>query len=286
MEQWVIQGLNGISFGFLLFLVAAGLSITFGLMRIINLAHGSFYMFGAYVGLSVWRATDNLFIAVAGGAVGMGLIGLGLERFLLRPFYQKHMEQVLMTFGLVYIFMDISKWIWGGDPQTIAKPQMFASSFDFMGGAYPVYRLVLIGVGIAVAIALFLFQEKTRVGSFVRAGVDDKDMARAMGINIGLVFTVIFAIGALLAAFGGVVGAPVIGIYPGLDFHILVLGLMVVIVGGLGTLQGALAGSLLIGMVDSFGKALFPGLAMYTVYGITALILVLRPTGLLGKEGS
>lgn len=284
MEQWIIQGLNGISFGFLLFLVAAGLSITFGLMQIINLAHGSFYMLGAYVGLSAWRATNNFLIATVAGAVAVGIIALGLERVLLRPFYQKYLEQVLMTFGFIYIFMDISKWIWGGDPQTIAKPHVFAASFDFMGGAYPVYRLVVIGVGIAVAVALFLFQERTRVGSFVRAGVDDRDMAQAMGINIGLVFTAVFALGAFVAAFGGVVGAPIIGIYPGLDLHILVLCLMVVIVGGLGTLQGALVGSLLIGVVDSFGKALFPGLAMFTVYGITALILALRPTGLLGKD--
>jgi branched-chain amino acid transport system permease protein len=243
-------------------------------------------MFGAYVGLSAWRLTHNLLIAIIAGSVALGMTGVVIERILLRRFYQKYLEQVLLTFGLIYIFMDISKWIWGGDPQSIGKPAFLVGSFSFMGGAYPLYRLVVIGVGIVVAIALFLFQEKTRLGSFVRAGVDDRDMASAIGINIGRIFTAIFALGAFLAAFGGVVGGPVIGVYPGLDFEILVLALIVVIVGGLGTLQGALVGSLLIGIVDSFGKALFPGLAMYTIYGVAALILVLKPTGLLGRERS
>jgi branched-chain amino acid transport system permease protein len=267
-----------------LFLLAAGLSITFGLMNIINLAHGSFFMFGAYVGYAAWKVTDNWFIAIVAGAIALGLIGATIQRFFLRRFYRRYLEQVLLTFGFIYIFMDISKWIWGGDPLTINKPSLLDFSIDFMDGSYPVYRLAVIGIGIAVAAALFIFQARTQMGARIRAGVDDREMASAMGVNIGLVFTLVFALGAFVAAFGGVVGAPIIGIYPGLDFHILLLALIVVVVGGLGTLQGALVGSLLIGMVDSFGKALFPEYAMYTIFGVAALVLVFWPTGLLGRK--
>ena len=284
MEEWIIQALNGLSFGFLLFLLAAGLSISFGVMQVVNLSHGSFYMFGAYVGFSAWKATNNLLVAILAGAVAVGLIGAAMQRFLLRRFYRRYLEQVLLTFGFIYIFMDISKWIWGGDVLAIQRPSLLDGSVEFMGSAYPVYRLAVIGIGIGVAIALFLFQERTRLGSFVRAGVDDREMASAMGINIDLVFTLVFALGAFLAAFGGVVGAPFVYIYPGLDFHILILALIVVVVGGLGTLQGALVGSLLIGMADNFGRALFPDHAAYTIYGVAALVLVFRPTGLLGRR--
>ncbi|MFH1125171.1 MAG: branched-chain amino acid ABC transporter permease [Pseudomonadota bacterium] len=285
MSEWLIQLLNGFSFGFLLFLVAAGLSLTFGLMGILNLAHGSFFLVGAYIGLSISRSTGgNLLLSAIGAAIVVGLIGAGVERLLLRRLYRQHLEQVLVSFGLIYIFMDICKFIWGMDDHAISKPVSLAGSVSILGSSYPAYRLAVIVIGIAVAAGLWLFQEKTRWGAVIRAGVDDKEMVTGLGINIGVTSTLVFALGAFLAGFGGVVGGPFIGVSPGLDVEILILALIVVVVGGLGTLQGALAGSLLIGILDSFGKALFPGLAMFTVYAIMVVILILRPSGLLGRR--
>jgi branched-chain amino acid transport system permease protein len=284
VAEWVVQLLNGTCFGFLLFLISVGLSIILGLMGILNLAHGSFYLFGAYIGLSVSRWNGSLPLAVLAGAVAGGVIGAVVERGLLRRLYQQHIEQVLLTFGLLYIFADLSKLIWGPDPQRIAKPLALAGSVGIMGISYPVYRLVVVVIGIAVAITLWLLQEKTRLGSTVRAGVDDKQMAAGLGVNIGLIFTLVFSLGAFLASFGGVIGAPYIGIYAGLDMDIMLLALIVVVIGGLGSLQGALVGSLLIGIMDSLGRALFPDQAMFTMYGIMILILVFRPSGLWGRR--
>ncbi|MFC1868859.1 branched-chain amino acid ABC transporter permease [Thermodesulfobacteriota bacterium] len=284
MAEWIIQLLNGVSFGFLLFLVAAGLSITFGLMRIINLAHGSFFMVGAYIGLSVSRVTGSLFLSVLVGATVIGIIGAGIERFLLRRLYRQHLKQVLISFGLIYVFMDVSKFIWGMDDHSIPKPAFLADSIEILGNSYPLYRLFVIVIGIAMAVGLWLFQEKTRWGAVIRAGVDDKEMVAGLGINIGVTSYLVFALGAFLASFGGVIGAPFIGVSPGIDLEILVLGLIVVVVGGLGTLQGALVGSLLIGIMDSIGKALFPGVAMFTVYAAMVIILILKPSGLLGRK--
>lgn len=284
MAEWIIQLLNGISFGFLLFLVAAGLSISFGLMGIINLAHGSFFMVGAYIGLSISRWTGNLFLSVLGGAIVVGFIGAGVEHILLRRLYRKHLEQVLVSFGLIYILMDVCSFIWGLDDHAIDKPGILSGSVGIMGSSYPSYRLAVIFIGVVVAVGLWLFQEKTRWGAVIRAGVDDKEMVTGLGINIGLTFTLVFALGAFLASFGGVIGAPFMGVSPGLDLEILILALIVVVVGGLGTLEGALVGSLLIGIMDSFGRALFPGLAMFTVYAIMVIVLIIKPSGLLGRR--
>jgi len=284
MAEWIIQLLNGFSFGFLLFLVSSGLSITFGLMGILNLAHGSFFMLGAYIGLSISRVTGNLFLSVLGAAIVVGFIGAGVERLLFRRLYRKRLEQVLVSFGLIYIFMDVCKFLWGLDDHAIEKPISLAGSVSIMGSSYPAYRLAVIVIGIAMAVGLWLFQEKTRWGAVIRAGVDDKQMVTGLGINIGLTSTLVFALGAFLASFGGVIGAPFIGVSPGLDLEILVPALIVVVVGGLGTLQGAIAGSLLIGIMDSFGKAMFPGLALFTVYAIMVIILIIKPSGLLGRR--
>jgi branched-chain amino acid transport system permease protein len=284
VTDWLIQALNGISFGFLLFLVASGLSIIFGLMGVLNLAHGSFFMIGAYVGLSVSRWVGNLPASILVGALAVAILGAGIERLLYRRLYRQHLDQVLVSFGLIYIFMDASKWIWGSDSHMIPKPRVLLGSLSIFGSSYPIYRLTVILIGILVAVGLWLFQERTRWGAVVRAGLDDREMVSGLGINIGLVFTMVFSLGAFLASMGGVIGAPLISVYPGLDLEILILSLIVVVVGGLGTLQGALAGSLLVGIIDSFGRALFPGLAMFTIYAIMALILVIRPSGLLGRR--
>ncbi len=281
--QWIIQSLNGISYGMLLFLLAAGLSLIFGLMGVINLAHGSFYLLGAYLGLTVVHKTGSFLLALVVAAVVIGLIGSLIERFYIRRLYRQELDQVLLTIGFSYIFMDLAKWIWGGDPQSLATPVLLAGAINLGGETYPVYRIAVIVIGLVAALIIWLLQEKTKAGAIVRAGVDDREMVGGLGVNVKLVFTLVFAVGAAVAALGGVVGGPIIGVYPGLDSDVLVLALVVVVVGGLGTLQGALAGSLLIGVIDTLGKILFPAFSVFTIYAAMALILLLRPTGLLGR---
>ncbi len=268
----------------LLFLLASGLTLMYGLMDIVNLAHGSYFMFGAYVGLSVARATGNFLLAALAGGAAVGVIGIVMERFFLRQLHKEVLGQVLLTFGFVYIFMDISLWIWGGFPQSIAAPTILAGSVKIMGMSFPIYRLAIIAIGLMIAVGLWLFQEKTRIGSIIRAGVDDKEMVTGVGINIGVIFTLVFVLGAFLAGFGGVIGGPMQGVYPGLDLEILIVALVVVVVGGLGSLPGALLGAMMIGIVDTVIRALFPGLAMFAVFMLMAIVLLVRPAGLLGKK--
>ena len=280
----MIQILNGLSFGFLLFLLGSGLSLMFGLMGIVNLSHGSYFMLGAYIGLSMSEWTGSFWLGTALGGLIMSLVGGLTERLLLRYLHLRHLDQVLLTFGFVYIFMDLSKWVWGGDPLSLAKPALLNGSITIFGDSFPIYRLAIIIIGSLIAILLWLFQEKTLIGAIVRAGVDDRQMVTGLGINITLISTGVFALGAFMAGFGGVVGGPILGAYQGMDLEVLILALVVVVVGGLGSLQGALLGSLLIGMLDNFGKALFPDFAMVTIFLAMAVILLLKPSGLLGKK--
>jgi branched-chain amino acid transport system permease protein len=202
----------------------------------------------------------------------------------LRRFHLDELAQTLLTFGFLFVFADIALWIWGGNPQTLPKPAWLSGSIGLGDRVYPTYRLFLIAFGVAVGGALWWFQERTRVGAMLRAGVDDQEIARGLGINVSLLFTLIFALGAFLAALGGVLGGPLIGVYPGADFEVLLLAFVVVIVGGLGSLKGALVGGLLVGLLDNFGKAFFPELAMFTIFAPMAAILAIRPTGLFGRE--
>ena len=281
---WVIHTLNGISLGMLLFLLASGLSLIYGLMKILNLTHGSYYLVGGYVGVAVMRWTDSFVLAIVAAVIAVGLIGATMERFFLRRFHMDELPQTLLTFGFLFIFADLSLWIWGGDPIMMAKPKIFAHSLSFGLYAYPEYRLFLIVVGALVALGLWWFQERTRLGTMLRAGVDDAEIARALGINVSLMFTLVFAAGAALAALGGVLAGPVLSVYPGADFETLILAFVVVIVGGLGSLRGALVGALLVGLLDNFGKAFFPEFALFTVFAPMAIILVVRPTGLFGRQ--
>jgi branched-chain amino acid transport system permease protein len=281
---WVIHTLNGISFGMLLFLLASGLSLIYGLMKILNLTHGSYYLLGGYVGLSVMKWTDSFVLAILAAALAIGLIGAAMERFFLRRFHMDELPQTLLTFGFLFIFADLSLWAWGGDPIMMAKPKMFGWSISMGLYAYPVYRLFLIGIGALLAFGLWWFQERTRLGTMLRAGVDDEEIARALGINVSLMFTLVFAAGAVLAAIGGVLAGPVLSVYPGADFETLILAFAVVIVGGLGSLRGALVGALVIGLLDNFGKAFFPQFALFTVFAPMAIILVVRPAGLFGRQ--
>lgn len=283
MTLWAVHTLNGISFGVLLFLLAAGLSLIYGLMKILNLTHGSYYLLGAYVGLTVIRMTGSFVLAVVVATLAVALIGALMERFFLRRFHLQELPQTLLTFGFLFIFADLALWIWGGNPQTLPKPAAFEHSVRVGELVYPSYRLFLIAVGLIVGAALWWFQEGTRVGAMLRAGVDDEEIARGLGINVSLLFTLVFSLGAFLAALGGVLGGPIIGVYPGADFEVLLLAFVVVIVGGLGSLKGALVGGLLVGLLDNFGKAFFPEFALFAMYVPMAIILVLRPTGIFGR---
>jgi branched-chain amino acid transport system permease protein len=281
---WVVQTLNGISFGMLLFLLAAGLSLIYGLMKILNLTHGSFYLWGGYVGLLVVRATGNLFLAALASGLAIAFIGALMERFLLRRLYRQELPQTLLTFGFLFIFSDLGIFIWGGNPQTIPRPAMLSQSVQLGEFFYPSYRLFIIAFGLLVAGLLWWVQEGTRIGAMLRAGVDDEEIARALGINVSLLFTAVFALGAFLAALGGTMGGPIMGVYPGADFDVMLLGFVVIIIGGLGSLRGALVGGLIVGLLDNFGKVFFPEFALFTIFAPMALILALRPLGLFGQE--
>lgn len=284
MTFWVVQALNGISFGMLLFLLAAGLSLIYGLMKVLNLTHGSFYLLGGYIGLAVVHSTGSFILAALAGSLAIAVVGVVMERFFLRRFHLQELPQALLTFGFLFIFSDLATVIWGGNPETIPKPAMFQSSVELGGFYYPSYRLFIIGFGLVIAALLWWLQDGTRIGGMVRASVDDEEVARALGINVSLLFTLVFALGAFLAALGGVMGGPIVGVYPGADFEVLLLGFVVVIIGGLGSLKGALVGGLIVGLLDNFGKVFFPELALFTIFAPMALILAARPAGLFGRE--
>jgi branched-chain amino acid transport system permease protein len=284
MTFWVVQALNGISFGMLLFLLAAGLSLIYGLMKVLNLTHGSFYLLGGYIGLAVIHGTGSFILATLAGSLAIAVVGVVMERFFLRRFHLQELPQALVTFGFLFIFSDLATVIWGGNPETIPKPAMLQSSVQLGGFYYPSYRLFIIGFGLVIAALLWWLQDGTRIGGMVRASVDDEEVARALGINVSLLFTLVFALGAFLAALGGVMGGPIVGVYPGADFEVLLLGFVVVIIGGLGSLKGALVGGLVVGLLDNFGKVFFPELALFTIFAPMALILAARPSGLFGRE--
>lgn len=284
MTFWLVQTFNGLSFAMLLFLLAAGLSVAYGLMGILNLAHGSYYLLGAYLGLTVIKTTNNFLLAILCAVAAVAVLGVVMQRFFLRRFYKNELAQVLLTFGFLFIIGDLSLWIWGGNPQVLPKPSLFEASYRFGEVVVPSYRVFVIGLGLLVALGLWLFQEKTSIGAIIRAGVDDEEMTRGLGINTPFLFTVVFAVGAALAALAGVVGGPFVGVYPHADIEILLFALVVVIIGGVGSLKGAFVGSLVVGLLDNFGKVLFPEFALFTIFAPMALILIARPAGLFGKE--
>lgn len=280
----LVQTLNGFSFGALLFLLASGLSLIYGVMKIINITHGSYFMLGAYFGLTVILKTKSFILGALAGALAVGLIGLIMERGFLRRFPLKVFPQILITLGFALIFRDLALLVWGGDPYRLPVPLILKGSTQIYKVIFPIYRLFVIGIAALVAIALWLFNEKTMVGAKLRAAVDDYEMAGGVGVNVPLISGCMFALGASLAGFGGVMGGPIFGAYPGLDFELLSLGFVVVIVGGRGSLKGSVVGSILVGLVDNFGKALFPELSYFTLFAPMAIIVAVKPTGLFGRE--
>ena len=282
-EFWIAQSFNGLSYGALLFLLASGLSLIFGVMRIVNLAHGSYFMLGGYVGLTVALRTQSFAMACLLGALAIALVGIGMERFFLRRLRGEVLGQVLMTIGFALIFQDLALLIWGGDPYTVPVPAMLSGTVRMAGVTFPIYRIFIVVVAVLVGAGLWLAMDRTRVGAMIRAAVDDAEMAQGVGINVPRVSLAVFALGAALAALGGVIGGGFLGVYPGADFEVLPYAFVVVIVGGLGSLPGAILGSLLVGLLDNFGKALFPELSYFTLFAPMAVILALRPTGLFGR---
>ncbi len=288
METFIIQFLNGLVFSMLLFVMAAGLSLIFGQMNVINLSHGAFYLLGGYIGLSMVRQFENFWLSLFLAPLLVAGLGLLIEYFLLRRMYgaHRHLDQVLLTFGLALIAADLIRWNWGAYVESVDPPPQLAGQVAVFDIQFPLYRLSLIGFGLLLALALWLLIGRTRLGAIIRAGVSDAQMVSGLGINIQLVFAGVFALGTALAALAGVIGAPVLNLYPGLDFEILILTLVVVVVGGLGTLKGAFLGSLLIGMADTFGKALWPQFALFFIFAVMAVILLIRPSGLAGLKGT
>lgn len=283
MNLWLILSFNSFALGGLLFLLSAGFSLIFGLMRIPNLMHGSFFMLGAYLGVSFLWAGFGFWPAVLLSAAAMAVIGGVIERWLLRPLAGRELAQVLVTLGLSFMVADISLMVWTGDPIPIDTPEHLRGTVAVMGSLFPIYRLAIVIIAVLVAAGLWLMIDKTRLGAMIRAGVDDMDMARAVGIRVSRLFTIIFCLGAALAGAAGVLGGPILSVYPGLDSDMLPLALIIVILGGSGSLPGALIGSFIIGFLYNFGQALFPDLSYVILFLPMLLVLVLRPQGLFGK---
>lgn len=283
MAFYTIQILNGLSLAMLLFLIASGLSVIFGLMRIINLAHGSFYLLGGYVGLSTIAHTGSFWLAIVAAAAVVAVVGMALQHALLQRVQGNELGQVLMSFGVLLVISDLALWFWGGLPQTLARPDFLDGALRFGGLVFPKYRVALILCGLLVSVLIWFLIERTRIGALIRAGVDDAEMVRATGFDIKLVFLLVFGAGAAMAGVAGVLGGAMLGIYPGADFEVVLQAFAVVVIGGLGSLRGAFLGSLLIGLTDTIGKALLPEFAMFTIFVPMVLMLVIRPEGLFGR---
>lgn len=278
------QILNGLSFGAVLFFLASGFTMIFGLMRIANLAHGGFYLMGGYVGITTTLVTGQYWLGLIAGGLAIMILGVFTERVLLRRIRGLEKPEVLLTIGLTFVIGDVSLWIWGGDPRTVALPAYLKGPIQ-IGDTffYPKYRVFVLGLAILLAVILFYIDRRTKVGAIVRAGVDDRETVAALGINIKAVFTAAFMFGAFIAGMSGVIGAGFLSLLPGQDFEILLFALVVVIIGGLGSLEGAVLGAAVVGLIDSFAKALVPELSFFTLFAPMAIILMIRPNGLLGK---
>ena len=279
---FLIQLLNSVQYGLLLFMLAAGLTLIFGIMGVVNLAHGSFYMLGAYLAYAISGAWGSLTLAIIGGTALAVVFGLVLERLLFRYFYQRdHLDQVLLTFGLIYIFEEMRSLLWGDDVHGVKIPELLRFSIPLTENlSYPVYRLFIAGLCIALAIGLYLLINKTRLGMKIRAGAFNRDMAEALGVNIKLIHSVVFALGVGLAAFAGIIAAPISSVYPNMGSQVLIMCFVVVVIGGIGSVRGALIAALLVGLVDTFGKVLLPQVSGMLIYMLMAAVLLWKPEGL------
>jgi branched-chain amino acid transport system permease protein len=280
--SFLIQLLNGVQYGLLLFMLAAGLTLIFGIMGIVNLAHGSFYMLGAYLAWSLSSLTGSFTLAIVLGAVLSVAFGLVLERLLFRHFYDRdHLDHVLLTFGLIYIFEETRSILWGDDVHGVTVPELLGASVPLTDNlSYPVYRLFMSGVCVALALGLYLLISKTRLGMKIRAGAFNREMTEALGVNIKLIYAVVFAIGVAMATIAGMIASPISSVYPNMGSQVLIMCFVVVVIGGIGSVRGALISALLVGLVDTFGKVLLPHLAGMLVYMLMAAVLLWKPEGL------
>jgi branched-chain amino acid transport system permease protein len=283
LNYFVVQSLNGFFSAALLFLIASGLTLVFGVMRIVNIAHGSFYMLGAYVASTIVARTRSLVLGALSAMIVVAAVGFSVQILFLRRFASKPLAQMMLTMGIALVLRDAVFMIWGGDPFTLPYPQGLAGSVEAAGIVFPVYRLFVMVVAAAVGVLLWFLNERTLLGARLRAAVDDPEMAAGTGINVALLSAFVFAAGAGLAAFGGVMGGPILGGYTGIDFDLLPLAFVVVIIGGMGSLKGALAGSIIVGLIDNFGKALVPELSYFTLFAPMVIVLAIKPTGLYGR---
>jgi branched-chain amino acid transport system permease protein len=298
------QLLNGLQLGITLFLLSAGLTLVFGIMQVINLAHGSFYMIGAYVGATVAARSGSFLLAMVAGMAAAGLAGCLVEALILRHLYQRrHLDQVLATFGLILFCNELTRIVWGRQPLFMNVPTAFSGSIELLPGLpYPTYRLAVIATGLAVALLLWLIFTKTRIGMQVRAGAVNREMVAALGVNITLLYTLVFGFGALLAGLAGIMAGPILAVEPGMGESILILTFVVIVIGGIGSVRGAVVGALLVGLVDTLGRAFLPqvlrlllapatadsvaaSLAAMSVYMLMALVLVIKPKGLFPAHG-
>jgi branched-chain amino acid transport system permease protein len=288
MTFWLLLTVNSVTFGGLLFLLSAGFSLIFGLMRIPNLTHGSMFMVGAYLGTTFFSGvlgfTLNFWVAAVVAALEVAVLGALMERLLLRRLAGQQLAQVLVTLGVSFMVADLCLMGWGGDPISVATPAGLGGFVRVGTAAAPLYRLAIIAIAMVFAIALWLVLERTRLGAMIRAGVDDPQMARVVGIRVSQLFTVVFGLGAGLAGFAGVIGSPILSVYPGLDQDMLPLALVVVILGGTGSLLGSFVGSIVVGFIYNFGQALVPELAYFILFLPMVLVLVMRPQGLFGGQ--
>lgn len=285
ITSFLIQLLNALQYGLLLFLVASGLTLVFGIMGIINLAHGSFYMIGAYMAFVLTGMTGNLLLSIALGVPLAFVFGMVLEKLLFTHLYKRdHLEQVLLTYGLILIFEELRSLAVGDDVHGVAIPAIFSASIPLSDTmSYPVYRLVISAVCLALAGGLYFLIQRTRLGMMIRAGSHDRDMVQALGININNLYAIVFAIGVAMAALAGMLAAPISSVYPGMGGNVLIISFVIVVIGGIGSVWGALIAALIIGFADTFGKVLIPEWAGLTVYVVMAIVLLWRPEGILRK---
>ena len=285
MTSTILQAINGVSLAALLFLLASGFTLSFGLMRVVNMAHGAYYLLGGYIGLSVARATGSFALALVAGGLAVVVLGYLVDRFLLRRTGENHLAQVLLTVGVAFVIGDVALRIWGGDYLKVPVPVALRGATELPGGLiYPTYRLVLIALGAAVSVLLWVLYRKTQIGAVVRAGVDDREQVAATGINVDRLFVMVSALASFLAGMAGVAGGAFLTLYPGAEWEILVYALVVVIVGGLGSLGGAMIGALIVGLLDAYGRWLLPEFSYFVLFAPMAVLLLVRPRGIAGKE--
>ena len=279
---FLIQLLNGVQYGLLLFLVASGLTLVFGIMGVINIAHGSFYMVGAYLAWSLSERFGDLWSAIAVGVVLSVLLGMFLEWLLIKRLYARdHLYQVLLTYGLILVFEELRSVIWGDDVHGVQVPPVLEGSIPLTDTlSYPVVRLWISGVCIVLAVGMYLLIQRTRIGMMIRAGASNREMVQSLGFNIQMVYRVVFALGIALSAFAGMISAPVSSVFPGMGNQVLIICFVVVVIGGVGSVKGAFLGALLIGLADTFGKVLLPSYASFAVYAVMAAVLLWTPRGL------